>query len=115
MMLYLYHNNTHMEHYYGNKYELMDVFLNFLKEIGVIAPACKKAGISRSTPYRWLDKEENDDFRQKFDEAINIAYEKNKEKILAMPKHKRSLYINLAINSAVEEEKLEQTEQEKAS
>ena len=47
-------DNTQINHYYGNKYELKSVFLDFLKEFGVIGVSCKKAGISRTTYHRWV-------------------------------------------------------------
>lgn len=42
-------------------------FLQILSEVPLIAPACKKAGISRATIYRWMKS--NPDFRASVEEA----------------------------------------------
>lgn len=47
--------------------------LEALREAPIIEAACKKAGISRATYYRWR---EDDEFRREADEAIEIGDER---------------------------------------
>lgn len=98
-----------MEHYYGNKHELKATFLAIFKEIGVIAPACKKAGISTSTFYRWYNNPE-DIFSQDFNEATEQCLETHGKLLRGIPKHKRYL----ALQALLYEEDAEKEKQEEA-
>ena len=82
--------NTEVEHYYGHKHELRHVFLNILKEIGVISPACRKAGISKSTFYRWV--KDDPEFEEEVMVAMEKAYKKHGDKMDKIPKQKRSYF-----------------------
>ena len=84
-----------MEHYYGNKYQLKEVFLNVFKEIGVIAPSCKKVGVSRSTFYRWLTEDQK--FNDSFIDATEESWIKNKDNLKHLPEHKRHGYLKTCI------------------
>src|ERR1700758_4486267 len=87
---------THMEFYYGNKYALKQKFLEYFKDIGVIAPAARLAGISRSTINRWL---RNDDgFVLKTFEAAQYAVQAKGNLIRQIPAHKRNDFIRDALS-----------------
>lgn len=49
------------------------LLLDALKEMPVIQIACKKAGVSRATYYRW--KQEDTDFSGKCDESLSVGIE----------------------------------------
>jgi hypothetical protein len=51
----------------------IDVFINMLAKCGVVSKACKAAGISRMTAYRY--RENDPVFKDQWDEAIDIAVE----------------------------------------
>ena len=79
-----------MEHYYyGNKTQTQPLVIEAFKEIGVIAPACKRAGISRTTFYRWLNEDGN--FLFAIINAFDEFYKDPIKKALwdQIPKHKR--------------------------
>jgi hypothetical protein len=90
-----------MEHYYGNKYELKEKVITAIREIGVIKPACKKAGISTSTFYRWMQNDGK--FVGDFYEASLGCLEVNMEVLKGIPKQKRHMGIWLSLQE--EEEK----------
>jgi hypothetical protein len=39
--------------------------------LGVVTPACKSAGVDRSTHYRWMEKDEN--YKKKVEDIDNIV------------------------------------------
>ena len=88
-------DNTQINHYYGNKYELKPRFLEALREIGVISPACKKAGISKTTFYRWVA--EDGDFGAAVFGAMYDAIEKHRDLLLQIPEHKRSQILQMSL------------------
>jgi hypothetical protein len=49
------YNEIHMGHPFNSTETLQANFITYFKEIGLIAPVCKKVGISRSTFHRWMD------------------------------------------------------------
>ena len=85
----------HIEHYYSNKYELKPILLNILKDIGIITPACKKAGISRTTFYRWMA--DDGDFSADVFGAMDMAIEKNRDLLAKIPEHKKSEVLRMAL------------------
>lgn len=52
-------------------------FLEALSEIGIVASACKKAGISRNTAYRWC--EEDREFGKEMEKALNLGTEQTND------------------------------------
>ena len=48
-------------------------FINQIKEVPIVSSVCNKIGISRQTYYRWRD--EDKDFKQIVDKALNIGRE----------------------------------------
>lgn len=75
-----YLNTQHKEH---RKQPFVEAF----RHLGMIAPACKKAGISRSTFYRWF-LEDSDFFSAVF-EAFNALYKEKGYLLEQIPRHKR--------------------------
>ena len=88
--------NTQINHYYGNKYELRPRFLEALKETGIIGPACKKAGISRTTFYRWYY--EGGDFLNDCVEAVDVAFQTKKDLLSNVPTQKKSQLLQTVID-----------------
>ena len=50
------------------KNKLQDLFLEQIRKIPIVQVACEKAGIARSSVYRWRDEDE--EFRKKLEEAL---------------------------------------------
>jgi hypothetical protein len=77
------------KYYYGNKTQAKPRLIEAFKEIGVIAPACKKAGISRTTFYRWIN--EDGSFLTSIINAFEELYKDPIKRALLdqVPEHKR--------------------------
>ncbi|MEI6480438.1 MAG: hypothetical protein WCO12_02875 [bacterium] len=86
---------TQINHYYGNKYELKSVFLDFLREFGVIGVACKKAGISRTTYHRWLY--EDSAFWSACNKAMEETLKSKGDLIRRIPEQKQSNMLKVAL------------------
>jgi hypothetical protein len=67
-----------------------DIFLEYLRKIPIVQVACEKAGIVRSTAYRWCD--EDPAFKKRFEEALRegekIINEMAKSQMISLMKDK---------------------------
>ncbi len=74
-----------------------DIFLDQLRKFPIIQAACEKAGISRSTAYRWL--EENPEFGKEVDAALEegekFMNEMSESQLITLIKEKNFSAISL--------------------
>ncbi|MCL5006678.1 MAG: hypothetical protein M1153_00815 [Patescibacteria group bacterium] len=68
-----------------------------LKEMPIVQFACRKAGVSRATYYRW--RQEDKEFRRESDDALNQGYEyindMGESQVIALIKEKKLPAITL--------------------
>jgi transposase len=93
------YNEAYMGHPFNSTETLQANFINYFKEIGLIAPACKKTGISRSTFHRWINAKNDDGiFSCSFGEAVSEVYDKHKKLWKKIPEKRRNWFIRVFVD-----------------
>ena len=93
-----------MGHPFGSTDELKKSFLSSFKESGVIAYACKEAGISRGTFHRWMH---NSDFRVSLEDAVCESFNKHKKLWFLLKDWQRNDCVQTIIQVAIRNGKTE--------
>ena len=98
------YNKAVMNRYSDNKEQAQQKFLIVFKDRGLVSFACREAGFSRASFHRWLD--EGNEFAQAFQEAVYDCFLKHKTMWKKIPKDKRNIWIQSAIEMDEEDSEL---------